>query len=39
MHPIAAHLGHWYAAAPFFGPVGVIFAWLALQSARERRRD
>jgi hypothetical protein len=38
MTPVLAHLGHWYQAAPFFGPVGLIAVWVSIQSARDRRR-
>jgi hypothetical protein len=39
MTPILAHLGHWYQAAPFFGPVALIVAWVSLQSFRRRDDD
>jgi hypothetical protein len=39
MTPVLAHLGHWYEATPYAGPVLLIAAWVMFQSWRYRGEE
>jgi hypothetical protein len=36
--PVTAHAGHWISSVAFLAPTLFFMAWLAVNTARERRR-